>query len=98
MRNYWQDVRGNYPPANTFIRDNVFRVLTKDIEQIDTGLWQWKEYHMPLDIYESIVATITNDSSLPVENQAGLMDLAELADENAEAILGLAEIIGEMEG
>ena len=60
MTSAWQDVQGDYyPKSNPFVRDSE-TVIVKDLKQVDTDLWQWKEFALPTSDYIQIVGAMTN--------------------------------------
>ena len=83
----WQNVQGNSRPLDNFVRDGKYRVLTKNVVEIDDDLYQWEEIVMPIRDYEDIAASIGN------QTDDELFELAQMVDENSQAIMELAELI-----
>lgn len=87
----WQIVQGNQVPQDNYVRDGKYQVLTKNVVEIEENLYQWDEICMPISEYNDIAASICN------QTDEELFDLAQMVDENSQAIMELAEIIEEQE-
>ena len=74
MTSAWQDVQGDYyPKSNPFVRDSE-TVIVKDLKQVDTDLWQWKEFALPTSDYTQIVGAMTNFEPTTYTNKAYIGD------------------------
>ena len=58
MTSAWQSCQGDYKPLEVFTRDNL-TVITRNITEVEDGLYQWEEYAMLTEDYESVVASTT---------------------------------------
>lgn len=56
MTSAWQSCQGDYKPLEVFTRDNL-TVVTKNVKDVGEGLYQWDEYAMPTEVYESVIAS-----------------------------------------
>lgn len=56
MTSAWQSCQGDYKPLEVFTRDNL-TVITRNITEVEDGLFQWEEYAMLTEDYESVVAS-----------------------------------------
>lgn len=87
----WQKVQGLTEPETCFVRDGNIQVITKNhefIEKEDSAIWQWDEYAMPVDAYNEIVAGVSE------QTEEAIFEMAQMVDENSQAIMELAEMIG----
>ena len=62
---------------------NKDTVVYKDLVEVDEGLWQWKEFALPTEIYTEIMGAMSNDIA---EIISGLMETYEVAESNTEDI------------
>lgn len=58
MTGVWQSCQGDYKPLEVFTRDNM-TVVAKNIREVEDGLFQWEEYAMLTEDYESVIASTT---------------------------------------
>lgn len=57
MTSAWQSCQGDYRPLEVFTRGDL-TVVTKNVKEVEEGLFQWDEYAMPTEAYErAIVST-----------------------------------------
>ena len=101
MTNEWQNAQGNSEPMPFSVRDGIYAVLTRNVNQIDNDLWQYEEFVMKLEDYNYIV----NANSKEVgELTDGLMETFDMVSENVtsieqvnDALIELYEMIAEKE-
>ena len=53
MTSVWQSCQGDYKPDNVFVRGDQ-TVITRNIKEVEDGLWQWEECAMLTTDYEAI--------------------------------------------
>ena len=63
MTSAWQSCQGDYKPLEVFTRDDL-TVITKNVKEVEEGLYQWEEYAMPTEAYERAIA-----STLPLSER-----------------------------
>jgi len=61
MTSVWQSCQGDYKPQDVFVRGDQ-TVITRNIKEVEDGLWQWEECAMLTADYEAI-HTIMNDAA-----------------------------------
>ena len=61
MTSAWQSCQGDYKPESQFERSNQM-VIVRNLTQVDDGLWQWEEYAMDKDDYETISVLIAENN------------------------------------
>ena len=80
MTSAWQSCQGDYKPAQLFIRDNQ-TVIVRNIKETDEeGVYQWEEYAMLTEDYESVIASTTALSHQIEQNTADIDYIATMAD------------------
>ena len=80
MYSTWQDCRGDYKPEPIFKRGNQ-TVIVKNIKETDEkGVYQWEEYAMLTEDYESVIASTTALSNQIDQNTADIDYIATMAD------------------
>lgn len=79
MISSWQDCQGNYKPQDVFKRGNC-TIITKDIREVEEGLWKWQEYAVSTNEYEIIVASISPLSRQIEQNCADIDYIATMSD------------------
>lgn len=57
MTSVWQSCQGDYKPEHVFVRDDQ-TVVTRNIKEVEDGIFQWEEYAMLTSDYESIHAVV----------------------------------------
>lgn len=80
MTSTWQSCQGDYKPAPLFVRGNQ-TVIAKNIHETDEkGVYQWVEYAMLTEDYESVIASTTALSTQIDQNTADIDYIATMAD------------------
>lgn len=89
MISVWQSCQGDYRPSDVFQQNDTI-VIARNIKLVE-DVWQWEECRMTVSDFTAILATIDNQTS------EGMFDIANLADENSNAINDLASMYDELE-
>ena len=71
----WQLTQGNEMPEPFSIRDDIYAVMTRNVEQIDEDLFQYEEFILKKEDYYQIIGS--TDNSFGEINNA-LMELYEM--------------------
>lgn len=90
MINVWQDVQGDYKPAEVFKQNGMY-VIARNIRLVEDNIWQWQECRIAEHDYLDMVAAIDNQTS------DSIFEVAGLADENSGAIDDLAAMVDDLE-
>ena len=61
MTSAWQSCQGDYKPPEVFVRNGA-TVITRNIHLVEDGVWQWEEYAMLTEDYETIQAVAASNS------------------------------------
>ncbi len=56
MTSAWQSCQGDYKPLEISTRGEL-TVVAKNIKDVGEGLYQWDEYALPTEVYESVIAS-----------------------------------------
>lgn len=76
MTSAWQSCQGDYKPLEVFTRGNK-TVITRNITEVDDGLYQWEEYAMLTEDYETI-NTIVKEKGPYTDTKTAYIDDTEV--------------------
>lgn len=80
MTSVWQSCQGDYKPLDVFTRGKK-TVITRNIKEMDDGLYQWEEYAMLTEDYETI-NTIVKDQGPYIDTKTAYIDDTEVVFTN----------------